>query len=69
MGSFPEMYNDSKLAMILQQIRLIISSHRAHFPPVLSLLKAEKQKQVPGRIECEHKLAKNSQNIKTAIKI
>ena len=69
MGSFPEMYDDSKLALILQQIRLIFSSYRAHFPPVLSLLKAEKQKQVPGRIECEHKLAKIRQNIKTAIKI
>ena len=65
MGSFPEMYNDPKLASILQQIRLIFSSYRAHFPPVLSLLKAEKQKQVPGRIECKHKLAKNRQNIKT----
>lgn len=69
MGSLPEMYNGPKLASILQQIRLIFSSYQAHFPPVLSLLKAEKQKQVPGRIEYEHKLAKNRQNIKTAIKI
>ena len=69
MSSFPEMYNDPNLALILQQIRLIIISYRAHFPPVLSLLKAEKQKQVPGRIECEHKLAKIRHNMKTAIKI
>ena len=69
MSSFPETPNDPKLPSILQQIRLIVSSYQAHFPPVLSLLKAEKQKQVPGRIECEHKLAKIRQNMKTAIKI
>ena len=48
MGSFPETHNDPKLASILQQIMLIFSSYRAHFPPVLSLLKAENKNKYQG---------------------